>query len=216
MLHFVRFEFMTLWHPHTHICRWTPYTCEVCGEKHSRWTISDPSRLQSYFKMAGAPYLPHFRIVNSRNIRAVFHRFNIKFNKGFMPPSDGPPPPEVEPKVKAPEPQAASQATGVAASKPGGDGEEDGVYDQEGFEDDDCQCNAMEEELARRRAELMRDDGVSEADRERYKDHSLGPDIWGHSHRRPMCCCQYRLMSAMELQTFWKVGKSFCPTEDRP
>ena len=31
--------------------------------------------------MAGAPYLPQFRLVNTSNVRAVFHRYNYKHNK---------------------------------------------------------------------------------------------------------------------------------------
>ena len=213
------------------ICRWTSYTCEVCGEKHSRWTISDPTRLQAHFKMAGAPYLPHFRIVNTRNIWAVFHRYNVKYNKGSMSPTDGPPPQKAEPPEAAPtgaspsspapagaEPALTGTLKGdgdgdnVAAahqrSKGAEDGEDEG-YDDDGIEDDDCNCTAMEEELTARRKAAERDrldgEGEAEAEAERYKGHCLGPNIWGKTNRYPMCCCQYRQISAMELQTFWTV-----------
>jgi hypothetical protein len=54
----------------------------VCGKAHSKWMISDVKRLKSYFQDLGAPYLPHLRAVNSRNARAVFHRYCAKFNRG--------------------------------------------------------------------------------------------------------------------------------------
>ena len=165
--------------------------------------------------------MPHFRIVNTRNIRAVFHRYNLKYNKGLMPPLDGPQPPKaghLEGAALSTEqgthPASDVGNTNLDTPKGGGDDQvknervtaEDVAYDDGVFEDNDCQCT---EHLAaaRRRAERDNIDGDAEAEAERlrYSNHCLGPDIWGKAYGFPMCCCQYRQMSAMELQTFWKV-----------
>jgi hypothetical protein len=41
---------------------------------------------QDYFHACDANFLPQFSIVNTRNVRAVFHRYNSRLNKGILPP----------------------------------------------------------------------------------------------------------------------------------
>ncbi len=53
--------------------------------------IGSADALRTYFQSIGAPYLPHFRLVNARNVRSVFHRYNSKVNRGLQPPLSVPP-----------------------------------------------------------------------------------------------------------------------------
>lgn len=51
------------------------------GSKHSLNPTESYTPVQAYFRAIGVPYLPHFRHVCARNVRAVFHRYNLKVNK---------------------------------------------------------------------------------------------------------------------------------------
>ena len=62
---------------------WTKLDCS-CGEQHARWLISNDEELRAYSEVAGFPYSPALRIVNMRNVRAVFTRYCFRYNKGKM------------------------------------------------------------------------------------------------------------------------------------
>lgn len=180
--------------------RWTSYICDVCGKSHSRWTISDPSTLQAYFRQAGAPYLPHFRTVNTRNIRAVFHRYNAKHNKGFLPDEDIP---KTEQRG-AEDDNCLDEDTGLDPR--GASGSSDaGVALKVRFLEDDCGDADGDGINA---DEVLGEEGTSpagektakvEGDRSEHTSGCLGPEIWDDASRKAMCCCQYRSLGTMEL-----------------
>ncbi|KAG2483619.1 hypothetical protein HYH03_017499 [Edaphochlamys debaryana] len=67
------------------------YACAHCGQQHSRWRLDDWLKLEEVVRVLGIPqpvrdYLPDLPLVNARNLRAVFHRYNARYNKGKMPP----------------------------------------------------------------------------------------------------------------------------------
>ena len=156
--------------------------------------------------MAGAPYLPHFRIVNARNIRAVFHRYNAKHNKGCMPGADEAPSQAADqegsqPSVSHPEASFSASKGKEPSADDAADKDDDEAYSADHDFDDDCGCGEAEHEVpsARPAAGLSRGEDDAESAAARYKDHCLGPDIWGSCHRRPTCCCQFRSFGTMEL-----------------
>ena len=163
--------------------------------------------MQAYFRQAGAPYLPHFRTVNTRNIRAVFHRYNVKYNKGCYPGEDcrqadkgadeaigldanrdedpSPNGPEESMRVRFLE-DAAAEGGDCNACSAEDSGEE---CSREGLESDRGERNSMRSNRGRDVEDIS----------EEHRHSCLGPDIWDDQYRNSMCCCQVRSMSTMEL-----------------
>jgi hypothetical protein len=66
------------------------YQCSLCDQLHVRWRLGDTSSLEAHFALAGMEFHPQLAVVNGRNLRIVFNRYNAKFNKGLLPSSRAP------------------------------------------------------------------------------------------------------------------------------
>ncbi|KAG1658639.1 hypothetical protein FOA52_007573 [Chlamydomonas sp. UWO 241] len=67
--------------------RWTKYECEMCGQTHARCMVTDVREMKEFCSAVRVRYEPHFPLINTRNVRAVFLRYCNKYNRGLTPPS---------------------------------------------------------------------------------------------------------------------------------
>ncbi|GAX76157.1 hypothetical protein CEUSTIGMA_g3601.t1 [Chlamydomonas eustigma] len=167
---------------------WTSYECDICGESHSRWVVGNVDNMREYLYACGAHFLPQFRIVNTRNVRAVFHRYNSKLNKGILPPKNH----TFEKDTQCREDVATTDVDNEAAGAPS----------ISALRADSTDYDIQEKELSKAQEDLKK---AAAEEEEMYRHHVLGPDIWSSAHQAELCCCQYRSLGTMEMQTFWKV-----------
>eukprot|EP00195_Chlamydomonas_chlamydogama_P000459 CAMPEP_0202917754 /NCGR_PEP_ID=MMETSP1392-20130828/71759_1 /ASSEMBLY_ACC=CAM_ASM_000868 /TAXON_ID=225041 /ORGANISM="Chlamydomonas chlamydogama, Strain SAG 11-48b" /LENGTH=622 /DNA_ID=CAMNT_0049610613 /DNA_START=267 /DNA_END=2135 /DNA_ORIENTATION=- len=191
-------------------CKAVPYQCTSCGRQHRRWFMSDASTMKAYFKAAGLPFIPDLRDVCSRNVRAVFHRYNARCNKGLPLPSTKGTTSTSQPTS----PQAAaSPGAGAAGQAAGSSGRQGKAPWKETGEEagskrlsdngsssggaDYDEGGVMFDELPDLPQEVAQELAAAAA-----AEAEL--DVWG-SQQWPRCCCLYRSHTLMEMQTWLKV-----------
>ncbi|GLI63098.1 hypothetical protein VaNZ11_006002, partial [Volvox africanus] len=73
-------------------CHKEPFMCGNCGQEHQRWRLDNWVRLEELLFALGIPqpvrrFMPALPLLNVRNLRTAFHRYNMMYNKGKVPPA---------------------------------------------------------------------------------------------------------------------------------
>ncbi|GIL50079.1 hypothetical protein Vafri_6408 [Volvox africanus] len=73
-------------------CHKEAYMCGNCGQEHQRWRLDNWVRLEELLLALGIPqpvrrFMPALPLLNARNLRVAFHRYNMMYNKGKLPPA---------------------------------------------------------------------------------------------------------------------------------
>ncbi|MEW5319501.1 MAG: hypothetical protein WDW38_010648 [Sanguina aurantia] len=172
---------------------------------------------KEYASMVGVPTpvlinLPWLQYINARNLRAVFHRYCLAHNKGPLPPHT----PWLQPSAPHPTPfgtpSTDDRGGGGSSSGSGGGSHSGKIRSRSGSgRGDSTSSGDVFQGGGSGGAGNGGGGGSSSGRRSGSGYYGLPPihqseevDPWAFKHEQ--CCCMYRSLSVMEMQSFWALS----------